>query len=793
MDTLNRVAEVNEIQLQTRSPLFDTLHDLGLDCIPYPSKLCFSPLIQRIEHEQASGDFGEAFIAKQILKRLKAAPELNHPIEDLTLLETHREVIELMMATVLPPSLRHTQLAKVSAPFELKPMYMTAATEQMLARQDVEFTINSFTEMMHSEAIVRACSFILNKFYHTDLHVEPLLSFTIRHQDSEVERHFKAQLNMDYVDVQLKKPLKPLSEKEINQLLSNIYDVDLWLYHLPPDNFEFHGIVITTLVDITEEEALSRMKYRLLRKDAIVEAENVKELEHLLKTYFGLPDLQLGVVALDYPAEQMRMRKYRMRFNILGTQVSNLFAPEYAHSIYDKVCRFNETLLIEDLEHYNPKTPIEKMLLKKGLRSIIVAPLFDGEEKIIGILEIASTKPFELHSFVELKLKEVVSLFTLAVGRSREEMDNRIEAILREQFTAIHPSVEWKFVEASHHLLERREQGETQVRAAPIVFKDVYPLYGQADIVGSSTKRNAAIQADMLDNLRHVKDVLERCHEESRFPLVSQLLMKVNRATERLQAEFNSQDETLIVELLQEEIHPLLQNFRSKYPPLAGVITLYFNHLDPELGIIYRKRRLFEESVAMLNHAISNYLSQEQEQLQAMLPHYFEKYQTDGVEFEMYMGRTLSQQDKYTPLYLKNFRLWQLKAMVQITRRVQELQNTLPVPLQTAQLIFAYTTPLSIRFRTDEKRFDVDGAYNVRYEILKKRIDKAVIEGTEERLTLPGKIAIVYLQDRDRQEYLEYLDYLKHEDWITEEVEELQIANLQGAQGLRALRVTVKD
>jgi hypothetical protein len=38
--------------------------------------------------------------------------------------------------------------------------------------------------------------------------------------------------------------------------------------------------------------------------------------------------------------------------------------------------------------------------------------------------------------------------------------------------------------------------------------------------------------------------------------------------------------------------------------------------------------------------------------------------------------------------------------------------------LQVAHLILSQSTPLAIRFRTDEKRFDVDGAYNARYEIV---------------------------------------------------------------------------
>ena len=83
------------------------------------------------------------------------------------------------------------------------------------------------------------------------------------------------------------------------------------------------------------------------------------------------------------------------------------------------------------------------------------------------------------------------------------------------------------------------------------------------------------------------------------------------------------------------------------------------------------------------------------------------------------------------------------------------------MPLETTNLILVQHAPLSIRFRFDEKRFDVDGAYNIRYEIMKKRIDKAVLRGTTERLTQPGKIAIVYSQGSEAAEYRDYIDYLQ--------------------------------
>jgi hypothetical protein len=97
---------------------------------------------------------------------------------------------------------------------------------------------------------------------------------------------------------------------------------------------------------------------------------------------------------------------------------------------------------------------------------------------------------------------------------------------------------------------------------------------------------------------------------------------------------------------------------------------------------------------------------------------------------------------------------------------------------------------MSIKFRMDEKQFDVDGAYNIRYEIIKKRIDKAHIKNTDERLTVPGKIAIVYSQDKDALEYIKYINFLQSRNQLGN-IEFLQLEDLQGVSGLKALRVEV--
>ena len=83
------------------------------------------------------------------------------------------------------------------------------------------------------------------------------------------------------------------------------------------------------------------------------------------------------------------------------------------------------------------------------------------------------------------------------------------------------------------------------------------------------------------------------------------------------------------------------------------------------------------------------------------------------------------------------------------------------------------------------------GAYDVRYEIVKKRIDKALVRGRNERVTQPGKIAIVYSHPTEAVEYRGYIEYLQHLRYLGPEVEDLDLEELQGVHGLRALRVTV--
>jgi hypothetical protein len=241
-----------------------------------------------------------------------------------------------------------------------------------------------------------------------------------------------------------------------------------------------------------------------------------------------------------------------------------------------------------------------------------------------------------------------------------------------------------------------------------------------------------------------------------------------------------------------QELNPVLEQISSQGGKLAGLVKQYHDLLNPELGTVYEKRQKFDSSVNVINQTLASMLDEKQVEAQAMFPHYFERYKTDGVEYNMYIGQSISGSKKFDHVYLDNLRLWQLMSMVELENRYFELKKELDTDLEVASLILVYSSPLAVHFRMDEKRFDVEGAYNARYEIVKKRVDKSHIKGTNERVTAPGKIAIIYTSEQDAIDYKRYIQFLESKDMVKKDtLEYLDIEDLQGITGLKALRVEV--
>ena len=764
-----------------------------IDKFPFKSRLCFGELIKDWESKRNNPTCeSDRILSERLFELLENAPEFYDPIEDLSILEKHKEITDIFLSGLLPSSRRETQLAVVSNPFNPNGFYKTPAFEEMYQKKQAGLMLSKEPEQLKSFMVVRPSIEILNKFYGQDIQMDLPTIFTLQNPQSDLEKHYKSQLDLSYVEVKAVKPPQKISPAQINELLGNINDLELWQKYIPPENFEFRGVVVMTLVDITQEEAISRVKDILLEKDAVVDRARLLHIQHHMRTLFNIGDLRLGITAIDCNNRSSSLYPDHLANSFLSGTNFKLLDKAYNGSAYCRMCTYKETVMIEDIKRESWKTPLEEALLERGIRNFLVTPLTNMKGDIIGILELGSPNPCEINSISTLMLDELVPLFNISVERKREEVTNQVEAVIREQYTAVHPTVSWRFQETASKLLEDRLSKGMEAQIEDIIFEDVYPLYGQMDIVGSSTIRNKGIQQDLIKNLELALDVASLGLDLLHYPLLDQLILKIHEHLTHIRTGIDSSDEAKILEFLFSEVHPIFEQIRVRDKETADRVEAYFNELDPDLNIIYRDRKAYEESVGMINDMIGTFLDRQQSAVQQMFPHYFEKYKTDGVEYNIYIGKALVKNQEFDYIHLKNLRLWQLLSMCEVTRKINQLQEKMPVPLTTAQMILVHNTPLTIRFHMDEKQFDVDGAYNVRYEILKKRVDKSIIEGTNERLTVSGKIAIVYTQDKEEREYMNYLEYLIQKGQITPEIEKVHLAPVQGVSGLRALRVTVQ-
>jgi hypothetical protein len=383
-----------------------------------------------------------------------------------------------------------------------------------------------------------------------------------------------------------------------------------------------------------------------------------------------------------------------------------------------------------------------------------------------------------------------MQLFALALEKTNENLELQIDKTIKEHFTAIQPAVEWKFTEAAFNYLQNKQIYEA-AKMPSITFDNVYPLYGAIDVRNSSVERNNAIQMDLLEQLNMARYVLDKATRILNFPLLKDIHFKIDKYIASTTETLLSDDEILIYEFLQVDIDALFKHLRVTKPELRKFIDEYFSKIDPQRNILYHHRMEYEESITKINDALDRFIDQEQKVAQQVFPHYFERYITDGIEFNIYVGQSLAPYHKFDDIYVKNLKLWQITMLAKAARLANAMEKKLPLPLQTTQLVLAHSIPLSISFRRKERKFDVDGAYNIRYEIVKKRIDKVHVKNTEERLTQPGKIAVVYSQQKEFQEYQEYIEFLQNEQFLTDNIEYVELEDTQGISGLKAIRVDV--
>jgi hypothetical protein len=764
--------------------------------IAIDSKISFRPFVNYLKEKLQGGNDTRSRIYSYLIERFEEVPALLEPITDAHVLEEHQDLLDMLGTTLFPVvSEQEKNMFTMSVPYEFSVFnYSTPFRKLFIDDTEEHFLLpdNATAENLKMAQCALIYEHILEKFYNIKLNEDPHLVYPVEDKKTGMKRYYKLRYDRRFIDIIPKGSLPQIQDCGVCMNSLRILDLDRQLEKMPLHLFEAEGFGVWIAEDFTIQESLDAIK-KVLLHEGDCDTSVIKQLKDNIQAMTGYSEVEVGLTPFVQLNGRFVLDESCTKHGLVGKHWKATDAESVA--TYNMVVGFfsehPEPMPLSILdEKVVEVAPFTQVLVDAGFRSYIIYPI-QNNDGLLGLLELASPVANQLDQDVMNRIEKAMPLLSLALLKNRDTFGNRIEKIIKEKFTPLQRAVEWKFAEVAWEYLHKQNTEEATEITGNVVFENVYPLYGAIDIRNSSVERSRSIQKDMKSNLQLVDDTLDKLQTSLHLPLLEGLKFKNFTFSQAIDNGLPAEDEVRINEFFEKEVDPVLEHLRSSHPQAKELIDNYFNMVNDFEGYLYRHRNEYEISVATINNTVLQNFEKHEEIMQQSYPHYFEKYKTDGVEYTIYIGQSIAPNNPFNMLFLKNIRLFQLTTMADIARITHALIPTLPVPLQTTQLILIHSQPLSISFRKDERRFDVEGSYNIRYEIMKKRLDKVNIRGTNERLTQPGKIAMVYSNPQDAQEYQEYILFLQSKNLLKPGMEMLELEELQGVSGLKALRVDI--
>ena len=272
-----------------------------------------------------SQNAGIALLSRSVGQEVAAAEWARGTISDLTMLECNCDLVETLMLAVFPPASFTTDIAGAIPPFQRHSFYHTPRFAQVLlnAANTIKQPLNIHMRQLEVYTTRMAYQLILEKVYGVQLPLQGNIIFTVPDYSIGLYRHYSVEFNSTFLEVQLHGEKPELTAEQLDFLSRNPQRTEAWLELLPPEHFELVGFNILHLVDVTEQEILSELKYDLLERDVLQASDRLEQIQEKLRVLFGKPFLQLGIAAYD---------EKKRAFVDFGRKINHSFLTKQLHN-----------------------------------------------------------------------------------------------------------------------------------------------------------------------------------------------------------------------------------------------------------------------------------------------------------------------------------------------------------------------------------------------------------------------------------------------------------------------------
>ncbi len=627
---------------------------------------------------------------------------------------------------------------------------------------------------------------VLQQYYHIQSpEFERLLNDTLLVNLSPTKEQtvqLELRLRSDRMQVKLSDPLSdefndlgvtPQSSRSelIGQLLAP-EQVQALVDRLDLERYQVEGVLLLEGVEVTERQTIHSLIQLLIDRESVLQPRKMHRVNRLVRTLFRADNSFI----LSAENDQARLL---MGLDNLQDEATIFPMTQLQGSHFFTAAEAGQVLNIPNLQADCP-TQCEQFIQEQGVRSLLIIPLVvqsmletsAAQSKLIGIVGLTSQQAYHFDSVDCRNAATLIPALTAALRHA-----------IQRRFTKIHPAVEWRFVQEA----ERRSWG---LPPETIVFNDVYPLYGISDIRGSSNERNRAIQTDLLHQFQLGIDIINAVCDSTETALGQQLKQDLDEHIAQLHEGVTVDAEVTLTRYLEQHLEKHFAYFRQCSPQALAAVEAYEAACDNDHGCVYQARQAYDQVIQQINGLLRDTWMTWQDKMQRVVKHYCDIETTDGIDHMIYVGESID--STFKPFHLRSLRYEQLRAVCDCARVSFTLKQRFQTQLEITHLVLVQVSTVDIiHDETTERLFDVRGTRDTRYEIVKKRIDKAVDAETRTRITQPGMLTIVYSTPEEWEEYRQYVRYLQREGWVAEKISYGSVEPLQGVTGLKFARVAV--
>ncbi|RZM28097.1 MAG: GAF domain-containing protein, partial [Pedobacter sp.] len=640
---------------------------LGIDV-----RFSLQPFIRFIERKIEVEQTAKVNFYRYILEQFKQYPELSEQIASADA-QRYTQLYELIY-TALSPILNEEseQFWALGAPLTPCFYYGTSGFYSIM----MDFGTNKVKKdlkMPPADEILKSIkttfyNLLLSKFYNFTL---TDVDFTVRSiidPETHLLKYYRMNVDTRFMDIESLGELPELSLQKIKDGLQDENDtLNILGSLLPPDKFKVEGISVVSLTDVTGEYALESIKNVIIEHNDCAVGSHDKNITIALQTLVGSDQVEFGILPYLRLNDKTVVNDHSGFQSIIiemarQEQDDNI---DYQLLLEEYLAHPRRLIFPEIVEDEHKDYPMLRLLWNKGIRSYALFPLYYSG-RLVGCLELYAKDPSFFNSSTLSKIESAFPLLAQLFQNIITAFNAEISAVITEKFTSLQPAVQWRFYQAAFNYLNAKGLGK-KLPVESIFFKGVYPFYGAVDIKDSSIERNLAIRKDLYSHFDLLETTL--CDIKSKVKSLNEKTIPSPTGlwNHKEFDELSDREILRIEDYLLRQLPAYLHLLKDTQPEVSETVDNYFSQVDPQ-GALYKNRLEYEKSMQSINRTISTLLEEFNIELQEVYPCYFEKFRTDGVEFDIYLGEAIAHLTPMPADMVQTFRSLQLAVIAKIAK-----------------------------------------------------------------------------------------------------------------------------